>query len=92
MKKIRNFNLSYVSRDAAQYDARLLDENDVVAARYRRYDGYENNPNICALPERRGYAGTVQKPMPFPFRDMTADWFQKWGRKKGRGSCLESRM
>lgn len=41
MKKIRNFNLSYVSRDAAQYDARLLDENDVVAARYRRYDGYE---------------------------------------------------
>ena len=40
MKKIRNFNLSYVSRDAAQYDARLLDENDVGAARYRRYDGY----------------------------------------------------
>ena len=57
MKKIRNFNLSYVSRDAAQYDARLLDENDVVAARYRRDDGDENNPNICALPEKEDMQG-----------------------------------
>lgn len=91
MKKIRNFNLSYVSRDAAQYDARLLDENDVVAARYRRYDGYENNPNICALPEEEDMQG-LYRSHAVPFRDMTADWFPKWGRKKGRGSCLGSRM
>ena len=70
MKKIRNFNLSYVSRDAAQYDARLLDENDVVAARYRRYDGYENNPNICALPEEEDMQGLYRShAVPLPGYD-----------------------
>ena len=91
MKKIRNFNLSYVSRDAAQY----VQGSWMKTMLWRRGTagmmGMKIIP-IYALFRKKRICRDCTEAMPFHFRDMTADWFPKWGRKKGRGSCLGSRM
>lgn len=51
MKRITKFNLPFIMGSEQQYDPKELAENDIVEARYIKYKGYEDNPNICALPE-----------------------------------------
>lgn len=51
MKRIRNFDLPFIMGNEPQYDLNKLAEDDIVEARYIKYKGYEDNPNICALPE-----------------------------------------
>ena len=51
MKNITEFNIPFILPGTMQYDPDEILRSDIVTARYRRCEGYTDNPNICALPE-----------------------------------------